>query len=313
VAVDDQHPPADFDDADLETAVEALDSARFRMRFIRTDCNADDPEWRVDGGRPIKDYVRDQMDVFKGEVDAVTTRSIHSGVYQKFGSDLWQAIGSNHVLDPVTPAPADLLHVYGPDRDDTGDWRRYYRYAWKDKGPNGIVYSDDATMIRQGKLSCNCYSYSAQNSYTLVGVGLLYRPEWGDAKVSIRPYVQWQTFASFTGNDKAPASASASLGIFVESWKATGGGHNVDSDIMIPAWSQNTQSYLTGITNGGAATVTDGLAADVFAVTQRKYGIFVYAYLETSAGPQQERNELRFATIDIDITVPYVVVEEKPV
>jgi hypothetical protein len=203
--------------------------------------------------------------------------------------------------------------VYGPDRDNLRDWRRYYRYAWKDEGPNAIVYSDDPTIIRQGKPSGNCYSYTAQNSYLLIGVGMLYRPEWGDAQVSIRPYVQWQTTASFTGNDPAPASVAASLGIYVESWKATGGGHNVDSDIMIPAWSQTTQSKLTSITNGGAATVTDGFATDIFAVTQRKYGIFVYAYLETSAGPQQRRNEVRFATIDIDVTVPFVVVEEKPV
>ncbi len=53
------------------------------------------------------------------------------------------------------------------------------------------------------------------------------------------------------------------------------------------------------------------MAAEILAVTQRKYAIFVYAYLETSAGPQQQKNELRFVTIDIDATVPYVVVEDK--
>ena len=47
-------------------------------------------------------------------------------------------------------------------------------------------------------------------------------------------------------------------------------------------------------------------------VTQRKYAIFVYAWLETSAGPQQNQNELPFVTIDIDATVPYVVIEEQP-
>jgi len=46
-------------------------------------------------------------------------------------------------------------------------------------------------------------------------------------------------------------------------------------------------------------------------VAHRKYSIFVYAWLETTVGPQQNRNELRFATIDIDATVPYVVVEEQ--
>ena len=37
--------------------------------------------------------------------------------------------------------------------------------------------------------------------------------------------------------------------------------------------------------------------------------IFVYSWLETSVGPQVERNELRFTTTDMDMTVPYVVEE----
>lgn len=68
---------------------------------------------------------------------------------------------------------------------------------------------------------------------------------------------------------------------------------------------------MTNTTAGGAATVSDGLTTEILAVTQRKYAIFVYAYLETSAGPQQQRNEQRFVTLDIDATVPFVVVEEK--
>ena len=303
----------DFTDGDVRTAVAALDHAPFRARTIRTDCNAPDPEWQVEG-RAVADHVRDEMAVFKGEMEAVPVRTVHSGVFQKFTSDTWHAIGAGHLLDPITPEPRDLLHVYGPDRDNVGDWRRFYRYPWKDKGPNGIVFSSDADIVRQGKLSSNCYSYSAQSSYTLVGTGMLYRPEWGDAKVDIRPFTQWQTSASFTGNDKTSAWVSASVGIFVQSWKASGGGGElVDCDVTIPLWSQTTSDYLRGVTNGGAVTVTDGLSANIFAVTQRKYAIFVYTYLETSAGPQQERNEQRFATIDIDVTVPYVVVEEDPI
>jgi len=129
--------------------------------------------------------------------------------------------------------------------------------------------------------------------------------------VSIRPYVQWLTSASFTGTESTPASATANLGIYVESWQLSGGGHFVDRDLWIPVWSQNTQSYMTNAAAGGAATVSDGLTTEVLAVTQRKYAIFVYAYLETSAGPQQQKNELRFVTLDIDATIPFVVVQEK--
>ncbi len=68
---------------------------------------------------------------------------------------------------------------------------------------------------------------------------------------------------------------------------------------------------MTQVTAGGSASVGDGLTTEIFAVTQRQYAIFVDAYLETSAGPQQQRNEVRYVGIDIDATVPYVAAEEK--
>lgn len=297
---------------DVTTAVESLKSASFKARFIRTDRNAPDPIWKAPSGQAMNEHVRDQMDGFKKDVDAVRRQHFHGGVFHRLDSGTLLTVGHHQLFEPVVPTARDLFHVYGPDRDNIKDWKRYYRYAWKDKPPtNAIIYSSDTQIIQEGKLACNAYSYSGQNSYALVGAGMLFFPQFGDAKVSIRPYVQWLTSASFTGNDSAPASAASYLGIYVESWARSGGLHHVDHDHWFPVWSQNTQSYLTGVTAGGAATVGDGLAAEILAVTSRKYAIFVYAYLETSAGPQQQRNEQRFVTLDIDATVPYVVVEEK--
>lgn len=296
---------------DVKNAVEALDSASFKARFIRTDRNAADPAWKASGGQAIDEHVRDLMSEFKKDVDAVQLHHFHGGVFQRFDSATILTVAHHRLFEPAPPTARDLFHVYGPDRDNVKDWKRYYRYAWKDKGPHAIIHPSDTQIIQEGKLSCNSYSYSGQSSFALVGAGMLFLPQFGDAKVTIRPYVQWLTSASFTGNDSAPASASAYLGIYVESWAQGGGLHHVDHDHWIPVWSQNTQSYMTNATAGGAATAGDGLTAEILAVTQRKYAIFVYAYLETSAGPQQERNELRFVTIDIDATVPYVVLEEK--
>ena len=186
----------------------------------------------------------------------------------------------------------------------------YYRFAWKDKGPHGILHTTDTQIIQEGKLACTAYAYSGQSSYALVGAGMFFQPEFGDATINIRPYVQWLTSASFTGNDRAPASAAAHLGIYVESWARTGGGHYVDRDYWIPVWSQNTSSYLVQQTASGSATAGDGLSTDILAVSQRKYAIFVYVYLETSAGAQQTRNESRYVGLDIDAVVPYVAVEE---
>lgn len=301
----------EIDERDVTATVESLNSASFKGRFIRTDCNVADPEWKAPSGQPINEHVRDQMDRFRKDLETVRLNHFHSGVFQRFEATTMLTIAHHLPFKPVVPTARDLFHVYGPDRDNIKDWKRFYRFAWKDKGTNAIIYSNDTQIIQEGKLACNSYAYSGQSSYALVGAGMLFRPQFGDAKVSIRPYVQWFTSASFTGTESAPASATANLGIFVESRPQSGGEYSVDHDLWIPVWSQNTKSYTTNTTAGGAATVSDGLATEIIAVTQRKYAIFVYAYLETSAGPQQQKNELRFVTLDIDASVPFVVVEEK--
>lgn len=300
-----------FDEHDVAAAIKSLNSASFKERFIHTDCNVVDPLWKVPEGQTIIEHVRSKMNRFRNDVETVRLNQFHSGVFQKYDSNIILTIAHHGLDKPVVPTARDLFHVYGADRDNIKDWTRYYRYAWKDKGPNGIIYSTDKQIIQEGKLACNSYAYSGQSSYALVGTGMLFRPMFGDAMINIRPYVQWLISASFTGTESTPASAIANLGIYIESWQLSGGGHFVDRDLWIPVWSQNTQSYLTNATAGGAATVSDGLTTDILAVTQRKYAIFVYAYLETSAAPQQHKNELRFVTLDIDATIPYVVVEEK--
>jgi hypothetical protein len=303
--------PGEISDRDVTTAVESLKSASFKARTVRTDWNAADPAWKAPDGRPIIQFVRDKLTQFKNELDVIKIADLHGGAFYKFDVDTVLAVGRHQVFrQPVVPTAQDLFHVYGPDRDNTKDWRKYYRYAWKDKGPNGILYSTDVQIIQEGKLFCNAYAYSAQGSFALAGAGMFFLPEYGNARISIRPYVQWLTTASFTGTQAAPASVAAFVGIFVESWKLSGGGYLQEIDHFIPVWSMNSQSFTTGVTAGGAATVGDGLATEITAATNRKYAIYVYAYLEASAAPT-DRNELRFCTIDIDATVPFVVVEEK--
>ncbi len=301
----------EFDKRDVATANKSLNSATFKGRFIRTDRNIPDPDWKINDGQTVNEYVRIQMNRFRDEVKTLAFDKFPGGVFQKYDANTILTIAHHHFPELVAPTARDLLHVYGPDRDNLKDWTSYYRYAWKDKGPNGIIYSTDSQIIREGKLACNSYAYSGQSSYALVGAGILFRPLFGDSVINIRPYVQWLTSASFTGTENSRASATANLGIYVESWPVTGGAHYVDKDYWIPIWSQNTQNYLTNTTSGGTATVADGLTTEILAVTQRKYAIFVYAYLETSADPQQHQNELRFVTLDIDATMPFVVVQEK--
>ncbi len=298
---------------DVTTALESLKSAAFTRRFP-SGCGAADPVWKAPGGQPIHEHVRERMDAFKKDVGDLRLHHTHGSVFQKFDSATLLTVGHHHLFEPVIPQPRDLFHVYGPDKSNTKDWKRYYRFAWKDKGPHAIIHSSDADIIQHGKLVCNSYSYSGQSSHALVGAGLFFIPGYGDAKINIRPYVQWLTSASFTGTDPAPASAVAWLGIYVESWAQSGGAYHLDRDHFIPVWSQNTTGYVVKAPGAGSASVGDGLALeDLLALGHRKYAIYVYAYLETSAAPPQAKNELRYVGIDIDATVPYVVVEEKPI
>lgn len=301
----------DIGDDEVATAIESLRIASFASRHVRSDWQAATPEWKIEGGLPLHDHVRDRSDRFKRDVEAFEVRDVHGSAFHRVVGSTRMIVESHRLLDPIVPTPRDLFNVYGPDRDDSKDWRRYYRYAWKDEGPHASVYSTDAQAIRQGKLACNSYAYSGQSSFALVGTGLFYCPEFGDAKISIRPYVQWQTSASFTGTESTPATATARIGIFVQSrTRSSSQGHYVDRDHWVTVFSQNTQGYRTGVTAGGAVSVVDGLATEVLAVAQRTYNIFIYAELETTAAPQQQRNELRFVTVDVDATVPFVVVEE---
>lgn len=300
----------EFTEKDVTAAKKSLNSASFKERFVNTSCNVADPIWK-EGGKTVNEYVQKQMSRFRKDVEPIGLTQFRNGVFQKYDSNSLLTISYHDLQIPIPPKPRDLLHVYGPDRDNIKDWKAYYRYAWTDKGPNGIIYSTNPQIIREGKLNCNSYAYSGQSSYALVGAGMFFRPLFGDATVSIRPYVQWLTSASFTGTESAPASAKASLGIYVESWNLDGSGYFADHDFPFPVWSQNTQGYMTHVPGGGTATAPDGFALDILCVAQRKYAIFVYVYLETTAGPQQGKNEQRFVTIDIDAVVPYVAVQEK--
>ena len=301
----------EIDERDVAAAVESLKSGTFRERFLPTDRNAKNPKWTAGDGQPIDEFVRGQMTAFKEEVTAVSPQQFRGGAFEKLESNVWVTVGHSHLNDPVVIVPQERLHLYGPDRNNTKDWKLYYRFAWTDEGPNAIIFPSNDEIIQQGKLGCNSYAYSGQSSHALVGAGMYFRPNYGDTRLSIRPLVQWMTTASLTGSDPAAAAATASLGIYVESWDQNGGGYFVDRDHWITVWSHNSSGYLSNATDSGTASPSDGLAVDLLAVAHRKYSIFVYAWLETTVGPQQNRNELRFATIDIDATVPYVVVEEQ--
>ncbi|MFH8253233.1 hypothetical protein ACH3VR_22900 [Microbacterium sp. B2969] len=310
VAMNDNEPVG-ITDEDVERAVSRLGDAPFTARFVRTDCQAETPAWLTEAGEPIRDHVSGLRESFKGEVAGYGVRDLEGTTFAKTVGDTRLIAAAGRIFEPYVPTASDLLHVYGPDRDGTKDWRRYYRYAWRQEGPHGTIYSTEDDIIRRGRLMSITDSYSGQSSYMIAGAGMFYVPAWGDANVTVHPYVQWQTESSFTGQ-QTPATSKALLGIYVESWSRTSGaGYVADRDQPITVYSQSSSGYAVDVAAGGAATQDDGLTTTFVATPSRKYHIFVYTYGETTASSEHEKNNFRYVNIDIDATVPYVLVQEE--
>src|SRR5262245_59966014 len=168
---------SEIEERDVKSATEFLNSSSFKRRFIRTDCNAADPDWKGPNGQPVHDHVREQMDSFKNDLGDLKSQPFRNGVFQRSHSGMLFNVTYNQLFQPFVPVPQAKLHEYGPDRDDKKDWRLYYRYAWKEKGPNAIIYSTDNEIIREGKLACTSYSYSGQSSFALLGAGMFFVPQ----------------------------------------------------------------------------------------------------------------------------------------
>ena len=105
-----------FDEHDVATATESLNSATFKGRFIRTDCNVADPEWKAPDGKPINEHVRNKMNRFRNDLGTVGLNQFRGGVFQKFDSNIMLTIANHRLFEPVVPSARYLFHVYGPDR-----------------------------------------------------------------------------------------------------------------------------------------------------------------------------------------------------
>lgn len=304
-----------LDNHDIEHVIETI-GRRLRERHGTPAAHSvRDPDWTAEDGRPIASVVREHVERFRDSMSGLPLRDFHGSVLQRV-TDGVLVTGVEHIGFRPPPEPRDLLHVYGPDRDGTRA-RRSYRFAWTDGSVGGsIVYAKAPQIIGQGLLQANAYAYSGQAAFAVTGAGMLFVPEHGAARVSVRPYLPWRTTASFTHSrwDEEPEATSASvsclLGILVESWRPGDAVVAQEQDAWITAYAHSTTDWLRDVPSGGTATVGDGLATDFVAVPGRRYAIYVYAWLEASASPQVHKNQSRFCTIDVDASAPFVVAQE---
>lgn len=306
----------DISSEDVDLALAPLRSDEFRRRLMRDTPAAvsDARPWQTPAGESIDTYIRSKADAFRKEMDARTGNLLRGGTFDVRTSDAMISIFRAGFGEQVALAPRDLLHVYGPDRDNTGDWSRYYRYSWTDKGISG--YPPEAN-VQTGRLDVEPYTYDGAAG-SLAGVGMLFVPQLTDCLLNIRPYVKWESLVSLTHtqwppdtSDKPFASAIGHLGIFVQSWARTGGSPYVDRDHWIDVWSYGGKNiYISQQWAADDATVSDGLGTEFLAGSHRKYAIYVYEWVEANAERLSERSS--FATARMTSDVPYVVVEEKP-
>ena len=304
-----------LDNHEIEHVIEAVGRRLRERRGAPAARGGPDPDWTNSAGRPIASVAHEHVTRFHDSMAGLPLRDFHGAVLQKV-TDGVLVTGVQHVSPKAPPQPRDLLHVYGPDRDNTRA-RRYYRFAWTDATVGGgMIVAKQPQIIGQGLLQASAYAYSGQSVFAVTGAGMLFTPEHGAARVSVRPYLPWRTTASFTHStwDEEPeatrASVSCLLGIVVDSWRPGATTVQQERDHWITAYAHQTTQLLRDVPESGTATVSDGLATDFVAVPGRRYAIYVYAWLEAAASPQVHKNQSRFCTIDVDASVPFLVAKE---
>lgn len=301
----------DIDDAEIEMLLASMDQHAFRRRAIINAAAGPPVEEQLVDDRPESHRTAERLDRFRASVSPILRE----------GSDLRDARfhsvfdGLDMTIDGMfelasAPEARDLMHVYGPDRDNTGE-RRYYRYAWLDHGGYGSAFTTSSpAIIRSGRLAGACGVYEGQWGYSLGGAGMLFIADHGAARVSVRPYLPWVALTSFN-HYTVNASVRCSLGILVQSWRPGDAQtvQEVDHFVRVVGRS-SSEGYLLDSETSGIGIPSSGLQTQFVAVPGRRYGIYVYAWLETSGGAAGGSGPIGYSRIEVDASIPFVVAEE---
>ena len=311
--VDGDHGEERIDDHEIEMLLASKDKAAFRRRaIIRAHAGPPVVEALRDS-RPLPLFVAERLDRFRESVNPVlhTKHELHDAMFHTVVDELDLTIGG--YLKPASrPEARDLLHVYGPDRDGTGE-RRFYRFAWLDHSDFVPAFTTSAaTIVRSGRLAGTCGVYGGQWAFSVGGAGMLFIAEHGAARVSVRPYMPWLALTSFN-HHVVNASVLCDIGIAIDSWLPGGTDFREERDHRVRALTRTSaEGYLLDSETSGTGIPSTGLQTSFDAVPGRRYGIYVYAWLETNGGAPSGGGPLGYSRIEIDASVPFVVAEETP-
>lgn len=295
---------------ELELLLDAIDRSSMPRRAAIRSAAGPPVDEQLHDGRPVPLHVAEQLDRFRDRVSPALRLDLHDILVHSVVEGLDLSIGG--LLGPASqPEPRDLLHVYGPDRDGTGE-RRYYRFAWLDHSQYGNAFTTAApAIVRSGRLSGACGVYWGQWAFSVGGAGMLFTAEFGPSRVSVRPHIPWLALTSFN-HYTIGASVRCALGILVESWKpGVDGSFFQERDHWVDVVLRSSaEGYLLDSGTSGTAGVGSGVTTDFVAVPGRRYAIYVYAWLEVDGGRVGGDGPIGYSRIELDASVPFVVVEE---
>jgi hypothetical protein len=301
-----RRPTVDPDDA---SAVEALaarvvgDGPRQRLREL---VEADEAAQR--GDRSLLS-AEAQRRAARFTRDSVTfARKVQSEVLE--WNDRWAP-----VADMALPTARDLLHVFGPNPEgSTSQWKYRLQWAEIDGGPGTGI--DARVDLGKGTFVASHFSTSGErNSYA--GLGVRFTPLLASCRLSIRPHVQWSGFDILQHrvfdpqlNEQRWARAVARIGLVVQSTKLDGSDPLTEVELWPEAWSRaeinpSGMRDYSGVT--GSAT---GLAAEVTAVSTRRYSVWLCCMATVVADPGFAVSTR--ASCSISCSSPFLVVEEIP-
>jgi len=295
-------------DDEIEMLVGSLGRTALRRRAIIAAASGPAVEEQLLDDRPVPDAVAERLDRFRQTLVPLTHLDLRGAVMHKV-SDGLDLTMSGWFEAMARPEPRDLLHVYGPDRDATGE-QRYYRWAWLDHSTYASAFSTTGpAIVRSGRLAGSCGVYWGQWAFSVGGAGMLFSAKHGASRVSVRPYVPWVALTSFN-HYSIGASVVCHLGILVESWRPGDAQTQQERDHFITVVQRTSaEGYLFDSETSGTAVSSEGLVTDFVAVPGRRYAIYVYAWLETNGGAVGS-GPLGYARIELDASVPFVVAQE---
>ena len=192
----------------------------------------------------------------------------------------------NHRWLPTHDSPraglADSLHIFGADKDGTGDASRFYTLAWTlIEGGTGGAGIGASANVRNGLFSASHFTHGSNQFSAYAGLGVSIVPTLNLSTLSVRPLVNWTGFDILSSrifdpqlNPRAWGVASGQIGLIVQSWDLAGNAFRTDQTKWTTLWNRS-EINPSGSRNYSGSVDASDLALSVLVTSQRRYAVWV--------------------------------------